>query len=276
MLVKLFILFSMVCLLNSKTLDLQKAKIYHDQNISGWVMSEKLDGIRGYWNGKILMTKQGHEIYTPPWFIKNFPTFELDGELWIKRGSFEEIQSIVLDSVPSKEWQKITYNIFEVPNAKGGFNHRLKKAKDWFYLHPNKNIRFIKQTICNSKKELMDFLKVLDSKGGEGVMIKESKLEYFKGRSKKILKVKKYHDMEGEVIGINPGKGKYQNLMGSLTIKLDNGIVFKVGTGFNVSDRENPPKIGQTITFKYYGFTKNKKPKFASFLRISHDHKMYD
>lgn len=99
-------------------------------------------------------------------------------------------------------------------------------------------------------------------------MIKNSKLEYFKGRSKKILKVKKYNDMEGEVIGINLGKGKYQNLMGSLTIKLDNGIVFKVGTGFNMSDRKNPPKIGETITFKYYGFTKNRKPKFASFLRV--------
>ena len=268
MLVKLFILFSMGCLLNSKTLDLQKAKIYHDQNISGWVMSEKLDGIRGYWNGKILMTKQGYKIYTPTSFIKNFPTFELDGELWINRESFEETQSIVLDSIPSKDWNKITYNIFEVPNAKGDFNLRLKKAKDWFSLHPNKNIRFIKQTICNSKKELMNFLKEVDDKGGEGVMIKNSKLEYFKGRSKKILKVKKYNDMEGEVIGINLGKGKYQNLMGSLTIKLDNGIVFKVGTGFNMSDRKNPPKIGETITFKYYGFTKNRKPKFASFLRV--------
>ena len=74
--------------------------------------------------------------------------------------------------------------------------------------------------------------------------------------------------MEGEVIAINKGSGKYQNLMGSLTIKLKNGIVFRLGNGFKIIDRKNPPQIGQIVTFKYYGFTKNQKPKFASFMRV--------
>jgi DNA ligase-1 len=41
-----------------------------------------------------------------------------------------------------------------------------------------------------------------------------------------------------------------------------------LGGGFKKEDRLNPPKIGEFVTFKYYGFTKNGKPKFASFLRV--------
>lgn len=84
-------------------------------------------------------------------------------------------------------------------------------------------------------------------------------------RSQNILKVKKFLDDEGEVVSHNFNKdGSFR----SLNLKLKNGIVFKLGGGFSNKDRENPPKIGEFVTFKYYGFTKNSKPKFASFLRV--------
>lgn len=51
-------------------------------------------------------------------------------------------------------------------------------------------------------------------------------------------------------------------------MKLKNGIIFNLGGGFSNKERLNPPKIGETITFKYYDLTKNGKPKFASFLRV--------
>ena len=89
-------------------------------------MSEKLDGIRAYWNGKELLSKNGNKIYAPNWFTKDFPPFELDGELWTRRDDFESIQNIVLDTNPSSKWEEITYNIFEVPNEKGNFDKRLE------------------------------------------------------------------------------------------------------------------------------------------------------
>ena len=39
-----------------------------------------------------------------------------------------------------------------------------------------------------------------------------------------VLKVKNFRDMEGLVIGINKGKGKYKDAMGSLLLRLDNGV----------------------------------------------------
>lgn len=32
---------------------------YNNENPEGWFMSEKLDGIRAYWNGKQLWSKRG-------------------------------------------------------------------------------------------------------------------------------------------------------------------------------------------------------------------------
>ncbi len=246
--------------------EVQKPKIYDEQNISGWVMSEKLDGIRGYWDGNQLYTKKGKKINVPKWFISNFPPFALDGELYTKRDDFEYIQRTVLDKVPSDGWEKITYNIFEVPDSKGDFLHRLTKAKEWFSLHPNKNIRIIEQISCKDEEELNVFLEQIVALKGEGVIVKDPMQTYHTGRSPHILKVKKFQDMEGMVVGYN--YDKITNKFKSLILKIENGIKFNLGGGFSDQQKKNPPKIGDNITFKYYGFTKYGKPKFASFLRV--------
>ena len=250
------------------SIDLQKPKVYNEKKheINGWYMSEKLDGIRAYWNGKELLSKNGNKIHTPTWFIKDFPKFELDGELWTKRNDFENIQNIVLDKTPSDDWKNITYNIFEVPNQKGNFDERLKVLKNWLNINESKYIRIIQQIECKNKKHLERYLEKLLNKKAEGVILKNPKLTYFKGRNSNILKVKKFKDMEGKVVGFNYNENKR---LKSLVLKLENGIVFNLGGGLKEKQRVNHKfKIGDIVTFKYYGFTKYGKPKFASFLRV--------
>lgn len=260
-----YILYILLFNLSLFSFELQKPKIYNDQNISGWYMSEKLDGIRGYWDGEKLYTKNGNEIIAPQWFVKNFPPFALDGELWSKRGDFEFIQSTVLDKAPSNHWKKITYNIFEVPNAKGTFLSRLQEAKKWFELHPNLYVKIIKQLKCNDEADLLKYLNSIIVLGGEGVIVKDPTVDYDAKRSSHILKVKKSHDMEGKVIGHNL---RDDGTLKSLILELENGITFNLGGGFTKEQRVKYPKLGEIITFQYYDFTKNGKPKFASFLRI--------
>jgi DNA ligase 1 len=261
---KLFLLI--LILTNLYTQELQKAKIYDESihNINNWYMSEKLDGIRAYWDGENMYTKNGNKIYAPNWFVKNFPKFELDGELWTKRDDFENIQNIVLDNIPSSKWNEITYNIFEVPNEKGNFSKRLEKLSNYLKIHKNEYLKIIPQIKCKNKSHLNSYLQELLDKKAEGIIIKNPDLEYFIGRSENILKVKKFYDDEGIVIGINYKDKKFK----SLIIKQKNGVIFNLGGGFSNKQRLNPPKIGDTITFKYYGLTKNNKPKFASFLKI--------
>lgn len=251
---------------------MQKARSYTGkEDIKGWVMSEKLDGIRGYWDGNHLLTRKGLPLHPPPWFIKNFPAFELDGELWSKQGDFEFIQSVVLDAEPGPGWEKINYHIFEVPNHKGTFFHRLDRAKEWFKSHPSTHVKVIRQILIQDRSDLDHFFLEVESRGGEGVIVKNPYMPYQTGRNAHVLKVKKARDMEGVVMGINKGKGKYENAMGSLTLKLENGVIFKLGTGFTDLVRNNPPAVGTTVTFKYHGFSKNGVPKFASFLRVRAD-----
>lgn len=174
-----------------------------------------------------------------------------------------------MDKNPSLKWKEITYNIFEVPNQKGDFLYRLEKVKQYIKKNNLAHLKIIEQIKIKNKEHLENYLEELISKKAEGIIIKNPKGEYFTGRSSNILKVKKFSDMEGEVIKINiSSKTK---VLKSLKIKLLDGTTFNLGGGFTKEQRESPPKIGEIITFKYYGFTKNGKPKFASFLRVRKD-----
>jgi len=264
MILKLLIICLYIISLYGDKPHLLLLKVYHDQNISGWVMSEKLDGIRAYWDGKHLISRGGKIIHAPSWFTKNYPAFEIDGELWTKRGDFSHISSIVRDNVPSKEWHQITHNIFEVPNAKGNLFERLAKVKPY----ESRIIKIIPQIPVKSKKNMQRFLKSIEAKDGEGVVVRDPNAPYINKRTSKALKVKSFYDTECKVIGYKKGKGKFENHMGALKCKLDSGKIFKLGGGFSNKERENPPKIGSVVTFKYKEFTKNGMPRFPIFLRV--------
>jgi len=70
---------------------------------------------------------------------------------------------------------------------------------------------------------------------GEGLMIKDPNSMYEPKRSKVLLKVKQFDDSEATVIGHNKGTGRCSGMLGALQVKLDNGITFKIGSGFHDS-----------------------------------------
>ena len=239
-------------------------KTYTDQNITGWVMSEKLDGIRAYWNGTNLISRGGKIIYAPVWFTKDYPSFEIDGELWSRRGDFDNISSIVRDKIPSEDWTQIKHYIFEVPNAKGNLYQRLEKVKPY----QSKIIKVLKQIQIKDTNHLNIFLSDIESKDGEGVVVRDPQSPYIDKRTSKALKVKTFHDTECIVIGYTKGRGKYRDMVGALRCRLVNGIEFKIGSGLTNIQRQTPPLIGDTVSFRYQEFTKNGKPRFPTFLRI--------
>ena len=107
------------------------AKTYTDDiAITDYWVSEKLDGVRAYWDGEALHSRGGHIIQTPQWFTKDFPQEKLDGELWIARGAFEDTVSTVTKHRPlDKEWRRVRYMLFELPQAQGTFTSRLASLK---------------------------------------------------------------------------------------------------------------------------------------------------
>ena len=95
---------------------------------TGWFMSEKLDGVRCFWNGRNMYTRNGNLFYPPDWWKNLLPkNLALDGELWTERDDFQKTVSIVRNQKKiDEEWKKITYMVYDSPNLKVKFSERLE------------------------------------------------------------------------------------------------------------------------------------------------------
>jgi DNA ligase-1 len=270
-------LFFLLCLFSplshsNETLSppIQLATLYHqDINIQAYWVSEKLDGVRAYWNGKQLISKQGNVFNAPGWFIKDFPPRPLDGELWINRHQFEKVSGITRKLQPiDQEWQKISFMIFDLPGSDADFTSRLQLMEKLIKSSESAYLKMIKQQRVENNQQLQLLLEQVLNKWGEGLMLHKGNAYYQAKRSKDLMKLKKYEDAEAVVIEHFSGKGRNTGRLGSLLVETKEGIKFKIGTGFSDIERENPPPIGATITYKYTGKTNNNVPRFASFMRI--------
>ncbi len=246
-------------------------KKYKGQQLTEkWFWSEKLDGIRGEWTGKKLLTKQGHPIDVPDYFIRNFPPFPLSGEIWGGRQTFERTAGIVATSGRDKGWHTLRFAIFDSKHASLPFENRIDRSRKWFEKHPSEYAFVIEQQPVKDKAHLDRLLNEIKQGGGEGLVLIKKGSMYKSGRSIDVLKVKDFDDAEAVVVGYVAGKGRHKGRMGSMVVELysDRTIKFKIGTGFSDEIRNNPPPLGALITFKYTGFYKSGKPKFPSFLRV--------
>jgi len=250
--------------------DLLLANIYNSNiSLQNYWISEKLDGVRAFWNGKNLISRQGNIFHAPKWFTRVLPEAKLDGELWLARGEFEKISGLVRRATPDDtDWQNIKFMIFELPNHAGSFDERLKRMKEIVSEINAPHIQLVEQFKITSHEALNKKLDDLVEQGAEGLMLHLASSLYKSGRSDDLLKLKKHFDAEAVVIAHLPGKGKYQGVLGSMLVETAGKIRFKIGTGFSDEERKNPPAIGSTITYKYFGLTKNGVPRFASFMRV--------
>lgn len=267
---KIFLIFSYFFLISATPLEIQKANIYNEEiDVSQYLISEKLDGIRARWDGEKLLSKNGNLIHAPSWFFQDFPKEELDGELWTKRANFEEIAAIILDENPDEAlWQEVKLMVFDLPKSKENFENRFKILQKIINNSASKYLKLIEQFELKNHQELIKKLEEIVENKGEGLMLHKKDSFYKNARNNDLLKLKPFLDEEAIVLEIVAGKGKYQGKMGALLVENSNKMQFKIGSGFSDFDRENPPKIGEIITYKFYGKTKNNIPRFPVFLRV--------
>jgi len=245
------------------------AKVYKQENVSEWWVSEKLDGVRAIWNGEKLHFHSGKLISAPDWFTENFPEQLMDGELWMGRGTFEKLSGIVRKIQPNhNDWRQVRYMLFELPEHPGTFTRRVRKMVKLTETLKISWLQPIPQIRLNSEDALLNMLDEIVTKGGEGLMLHRADSLYHSGRSDDLLKLKPWQDAEATVVEILPGKGKFNGMMGSLLVTDESARRFRIGTGFSNKERKNPPAVGTVITYKFTGTTKKGLPKFASFLRI--------
>lgn len=247
-------------------------------DIKHYWISEKYDGVRAYWDGRHLVSRQGHVYQAPQWFTANFPDQPLDGELWLARGQFDRLSGIVRKKIPlDDQWRQVRYMVFDMPQSPGSFNQRLIALQslpdlpEW--------LEIIKQWRVDSETALLDQLQTFVANGAEGLMLHHGQSLYSTKRSDDLLKLKPTLDSEGVVLSYEEGKGKFTGMMGAMWVEAllpdstGNPIVqrFKIGTGFTHAERQSPPPIGSEITFQYSGLTSKGKPRFVRYWRMRSD-----
>ena len=240
----------------------------NDVDLAGWWMSEKLDGVRAYWNGKQFVSRQGNLFHAPDWFVEHLPATPLDGELWLARKAFQRTVSIVRRQDKSDHWKELSFLVFDAPAASGGFEDRVKFLRDCLAKCKGKHVQLHPHELCRNVDHLKKELGRVEALGGEGLMLRQPGSKYEAGRSMSLLKVKTFHDAEARVLQHLPGAGRHKGRLGALLVELPDGTQFSVGTGFSDAQRSNPPPVGSTITFRYQELTDRGAPRFPSFVRM--------
>jgi DNA ligase-1 len=241
-----------------------------DLDPQGWLVSEKFDGARAWWDGSRLRFRSGLPIMAPAWFTAALPAQALDGELWLARGRFEELSGIVRRQQPvDADWRRVRLLVFELPGAGGTFAQRAARIQQLSAQQPSSSPwGAVEQFELPSATALKLRLQEVVNAEGEGLMLHRADALYETGRSRALLKMKPLQDADAVVVGHQAGQGRHAGRLGALRVRTQEGREFRLGTGFSDEQRDQPPAVGTVVTFTYQGTTAQGVPRFASFLRV--------
>ncbi len=243
----------------------------NDVDLAGWWMSEKLDGVRAYWDGKQFLSRLGNVYHAPEWFRAGLPSVPLDGELWCGRKKFQRCVSIARRQDRSELWKELTFLVFDAPGLDAPFEERVSAVDQHVRDGKPRFAQSHPHVRCQSVEHLRVELARVEALGGEGLMLRQPASRYEVGRSSTLLKVKSFKDAEARVVAHLPGSGRHKGRLGALDCELPDGTRFSVGTGFSDEERRSPPPLGATITFRYQELSDAGVPRFPSFIGVRDD-----
>jgi ATP-dependent DNA ligase len=175
----------------------------------------------------------------------------------------------------------LEYIVFDAANANEWLDPSLEYklrciGADGYVNTINKpNIRFVGSNLITNptQEKLVEYCKVFVDKGYEGAMLRKADEPVVMKRSKKLLKVKMFKDLEAEVVGVVEGTGRLEGMLGAIKCKLPNGNEFECGSGFNDAQRAaywKKKPIGEKANIKYFELTNDGVPRFPIFRAIRH------
>ena len=236
-----------------------------------WV-SEKYDGVRGYWDGHTLRTRGGETVAAPAWFTANWPNTPMDGELWAGRGRFSHAQSTVRQQQPDDAaWREMRFMVFDLPAHGGTFDQRLPALNQLVESLDQPWVQAVPQQRVASDAALQKLLLRTLRAGGEGLILHRGASMYRAGRSDDLIKVKTHEDTEAKVVAHLPGQGRHAGRLGALVVEMPSGQRFRLGAGLTDAERDHPPPVGSWVTYRFRGAHDSGVPRFASFVRVRDD-----
>ncbi len=240
---------------------------------TGWLVSEKLDGVRALWDGRQLRFRSGGLVMAPAWCSDALPPVVLDGELWAGRGGFEQAVGTVRRATPDDAaWRSLRYQLFDLPGDPRPFAERAAALAALVSSLRRPFVQAVAQRSLPDAAALARELAAVEAAGGEGLMLHRAHARWVPGRSADLLKLKPWADAEGVVIAHLPGRGRHEGRLGALRLRLldgpGQGREFRLGTGFSDAERTSPPPLGTVVSFRHQGRTDDGLPRFARYWRV--------
>jgi DNA ligase 1 len=213
-----------------------------------------------------------------PKLVEQLKDLVIDGELYIHGAAFEKITSIVRRSkTKHAEASTIKYHIYDcfysgnTEKNNIGYGKRYEALKKAFAKHSFTNIVLVETKVANDMGEIealhTHYTKLQEPY--EGIMIRNKDSPYKQqGRSKDLLKYKKFHDDEFVVIGHHEGTGAHKGTpIFECESKSKVGKTFSVTMQGSIEGRkkmlENVQSYyGKQLTVKYQEISADGAPRF--------------
>ena len=257
----------------------------------GGYASKKLDGYRCLAfviNGEVTLYSRNGTIY------ENFPSIEqalqqccgtdnyiFDGE--IMSDDFQSMQKSAFASKRGTTVGDVKYHIFDLIPHNEWVNQkfitkkslRINNLCNFFENHVDTSLlQQVEQELVDSLSSLKNKEQLYTSQGYEGAMFVPDIPYYFGKKANKMIKIKTMLSMEVEITGFNEGEAnsKYAGTLGAFTVKQENGLTCKVGSGLSDDDRNyiwsNLDKfIGRIFEAKYQELSNDNIMRFPVFIR---------
>ena len=240
----------------------------NDADLTDWWMSEKLDGVRAWWTGKQFLSRLGNIYHAPDWFIAGLPSARWTASCgWTARRSNAPSASSAARTRATTGGRS-NMSCSTLPKSMVPSRNGRRPSPSW----SGRIVRHMRacwnRPAARASRPLKPSLPASRRSGGEGLMLRQPGSPYEAGRSPTLLKVKTFHDAEGKVVELLPGKGRHAGRLGAVVVELPSGLTFSVGTGFSDAQREAPPPVGSVITYRYQEMTDRGVPRFPSFVRV--------
>jgi DNA ligase-1 len=246
-----------------------------ERDLTGWLWSEKLKGVRARWDGREFVSRLGNVFRAPAWFKIGLPvTMVLDGEIHTRdrRPDSQEIANGCVHSGPDDpRWQGLIFSVFDAPEHPGAFRTRIAEV------HRRVSLSTWSRPLPHSPLAGNDHARAecttIVHLGGEGVIARDPGAPHVSGRTDTVLKIKPRKDAEAVIVAHIPGKkgGRHEGRLGAFRVERPDGVQFNVGTGMSDAVRENPPPEGTVITYSWTDESSKGIPQPAAYEGVAPD-----
>jgi DNA ligase-1 len=247
----------------------------------------KLDGFRclaRYENGKVVLTTRNGKIYEVVPHIEEAllevfkyvgHNYIFDGEIYRHGWKFQDIVKAAKRKTPTAKSHQLQYHIYDIADASLTFAERHERIEkflvDDIKLYPQiaDTLFPVDTFVCESPDEIIKALDIFLSQKYEGIILRNAAGKYeFDHRSYDLQKLKKFMDDDFEIVSVNSGKGKFEDLS-IFVCKTDSGALFNCVPKGTTQERtywkENAKDIiGKKLTVRFFEWSTS-KPKLPRF-----------